>query len=67
MAVLEEAQLPGGDELLEVRRRRYQEARQAGLSIVEAKLFADSDQDVGLLRRCLKNGWTPEQIARVVL
>lgn len=58
---------PVDDELLEVRRRRYQEARRAGLSIVEAKLFADSGEDVGLLRRCVKNDWTPSQIARIVL
>lgn len=55
------------DEQLQVRRNRYDEARRAGLSIVEAQLFRDSGADVGLLRRCVANRWTPEQIARVVL
>jgi hypothetical protein len=54
------------DEQLQVLRNRYAEARAAGLSIVEAQLFRDSLTDVGLLRRCVRNGWTPEQIARVV-
>lgn len=55
------------DEARTVLKNRYQEARRAGLSIVEAKLFADSDQDVGVLRRCVRNGWSAEQIAAVVL
>lgn len=31
------------DERLEVLRRRYQEARDAGLTLVEARMFAESD------------------------
>jgi hypothetical protein len=54
------------DEQLQVLRNRYAEARAAGLSIVEAQLFRDSLTDVGLLRRCVRNGWTAEQIAAVV-
>lgn len=54
------------DELLEVRRRRYQEARAAGLSIVEAQLFADSGEDVGMLRKLVAGACDPALIARIV-
>lgn len=50
-----------------VRWNRYKEARRAGMSIVEAQLWADSGADVGLLRRCVTNGWTAEQIRDVLL
>jgi hypothetical protein len=66
MADLEEQPLAISDELLEVRRRRYREARAAGLSMAEARLFADSDQDVGLLRRLVAGGCDPHLIARIV-
>lgn len=46
---------------------RYKEARKAGLSIVEAQIWADSHGDVGLLRLCVRNRWTPEQIRAVLL
>jgi hypothetical protein len=63
--------LPVPDELSfearEVLRNREVEALAAGLSIVEAKLFADSLADVGLLRRCVANGWSAVQIAEIVL
>lgn len=55
------------DELLEVRRRRYQEARAAGLSIAEALLFADSDTDLRFLRMLVKDGCDPAMIANIVL
>ncbi len=55
-----------GDELVEVQRRRYQEARRAGLTIVEAKLFADSDCDVGLLRACIRGGCPLDVLVRIV-
>lgn len=55
------------DEARIVLRNRYTEARRAGLSIVEAQLFRDSSTDVGLLRRCVRNRWSAEQIAAVVL
>jgi hypothetical protein len=55
------------DELLEVRRRRYQEARSAGLSIAEARLFADGDQDVGTLRRLVAGKCPPDLIALIVV
>lgn len=54
------------DELLEVRRRRYQEARDAGLSIVEAKLVSESDADMGLLRRLVKDRCDPRLIFEIL-
>lgn len=57
---------PDYDEQLEVLRRRYKEARQAGLSIVEARLFAESSQDVGTLRKLVAKGCEPRTIARIV-
>lgn len=47
--------------------RRYKEARDAGLSIIEAKLFAESDTDVGELRRLVAKRCPPELLARVIL
>ena len=55
------------DEQLEVRRRRYREARQAGLSIAEAELFAGSDTDTGDLRRLVQAGCPPGLIARILI
>ena len=55
------------DELLEVVRRRYTEARQAGLTIVEAKLFAESEADVGELRRLVQAGCPVETLRAIVL
>lgn len=55
------------DEVLEVLRRRYTEARQAGLTIVEARLFAESDRDVGELRQLVAAGCPVETIRQIVL
>jgi len=55
------------DEQLEVLRRRYTEARRAGMTLVEARLFAESDRDVGELRQLIKGGATPDQIRRIIL
>lgn len=55
------------DEQTRVSNRRYHEALDAGLSVLEANLFADSLADIGLLRRCVANRWTPEQIVAVML
>lgn len=55
------------DEQTRVSNRRYHEALDAGLSVVEANLFADSSADVGFLRLCVRNGWTAEMIAAVML
>lgn len=55
------------DEQLEILRRRYTEARKAGLTIVEARLFAESDADVGELRRLVEHGCPIDQIRAIVL
>lgn len=56
------------DEARVARRNRYKEARRAGLSIVEASLFADDvEASVGQLRKLVAGGATPEQIARILL
>lgn len=48
-------------------RRRRQEAIKAGLSIVEARLFAESDRDVGQLRMLVRDGCPPAVIARILI
>lgn len=55
------------DECVEVLRRRYQEARKAGLSIAEAQLFSESDIDVGQLRRLVRAGCPPAVIAKIIV
>jgi len=55
------------DERLEVLRRRYMEARRAGLTIVEARLFSESDRDVGELRQLVAAGCPVETIRQIVL
>jgi len=47
--------------------RRYKEARAAGLSIVEARMFAESDTDIGELRRLVRKDCPRELLARLVL
>jgi ATP-dependent helicase YprA (DUF1998 family) len=54
------------DERREVLRRREQEALRAGLTVVEAKLFAESGQDIGTLRALVRQGCPPELIARII-
>jgi len=55
------------DEQLEVLRRRYTEARRAGLTIAEATLYAESDADVGELRRLVRDGCPVETLRAIVL
>ena len=55
------------DEDLVVWRHRYQEARRAGFEHVQACEFAQSDVDVGELRRLVQAGCEPRLIARIVL
>lgn len=55
------------DETEAVYRHRYREARDAGMSIVEAQLFADSDGDLAVLRKLLAAGCTPQMILRILL
>ncbi len=61
------AEADTSDEQLQVLRRRYTEARKAGLTLVEAKLFAESDADVGELRRLVRAGCPVEQLRAIVL
>jgi len=46
---------------------RYWEARKAGLTMVESKLFASSPQDIGTLRKLVAKGCPVETIRRIVL
>lgn len=62
-----DAPVQASEEQREVVRRRYKEARRAGLSIAEAQLFADSAADVGELRHLVAAGCPPPLIARIVL
>lgn len=62
-----EADDGGVDEAGRVVLRRYAEARAAGLTSVEARLFAESDADVGLLRALVRGGCKPQLIAKVLL
>ena len=61
----------GGESLsleqVAVRNWRYDEARRAGLSPVEAALFAESDCDLGELRKLVKNGCPLDQLRAIIL
>lgn len=46
---------------------RYHEAKRAGMTIAERKLFASSDTDIGVLRELVEKGCPPELIAQIVL
>lgn len=50
-----------------VLRWRYDEAREAGMSIVEAKLYAESNIDASLLREAVRRGCPKDLLAKVVL
>lgn len=54
------------DELHRVISRRFLEARRAGLTRVEARMFAESEIDVGELRRMVKAECPPGLIARLL-
>lgn len=54
-------------ELQEIIRWRYHQACQAGLTRVEARLFAESDTDIGLLRQLVAAGCPAQLIARIVI
>jgi hypothetical protein len=47
--------------------KRYKEAREAGLTIVEARLWADSDRDVGELRKLVRTQCPAELLVRIVI
>lgn len=54
-------------EILQVQQWRFLQAREAGLTKIEARLWAESDRDIGELRRLVVLGTTPQMIARIVL
>lgn len=54
-------------EQLAVRNWRFDEAREAGLTAVEAKLFAESDRDIGELRKLVKAGCPVDTLRAIVL
>lgn len=47
--------------------RRFREAKDAGMTRIEARLFAESEIDIGDLRRLVKLGWPPGLLAKVLL
>ena len=55
------------DEQREVLRRRHAEARRAGLTLIEARLFAESDRDIGELRQLVATGCPLDTIRAIVL
>lgn len=58
---------PGYDERHAVYYSRYREAKQAGLTMAERRLFAESDADIGVLRKLVAAGCPVELIRRIVL
>lgn len=46
--------------------QRYREAEEAGLTHQQACEFAFSEEDVGILRRLVKDGCPPKLIWRIV-
>lgn len=46
---------------------RYRQARHAGLTPADAIRFAESDADIGLLRKLARLGCPPDLIARIVM
>lgn len=54
-------------EPLTIWRRRYREARSAGLDQFDATVFADSDADIGVLRRLVAAGCDPQTLAAIIL
>jgi hypothetical protein len=54
-------------EQVAVRTWRYDEAIRAGLTGLEAAMFAESDRDLSELRRLVEKGATAKQIAAIVL
>jgi hypothetical protein len=59
--------VPDHDDVLAVHLKRYREARAAGLTIVEAKIWADSGDDVGELRRLIRLGCPADALAKILL
>jgi hypothetical protein len=60
-------QEPALEERHQVYLNRYREAREYGLTQLEARLFADSDIDIGALRRLARLGCPPLIGAKLLL
>lgn len=54
-------------EQLAVRQWRYDEALRAGLTEIEAKLFAESDRELEQLRKLVRKGCPAELLREIVL
>lgn len=54
------------DEQYAVLTKRFQEARDYGLTHVEARLFAESEEDIGTLRKLRDGGCPPVLAARIL-
>jgi hypothetical protein len=64
------AQIPQWDDLtVDEKRvaRRHLLAVQAGLSDLEAQMWAESDEPTDLLRKCVAAGATVDELRRIVL
>lgn len=46
--------------------RRFAEARAHGLTLVEARIFAEGSVDIGMLRRLVRGGCPPALAARIL-
>ena len=55
------------DEQLLLHRWRYREARRAGMSMRDAKLFASSSIDIEEMRRVAASGYPADQLLRYLL
>ena len=65
MAALHDERLEQ-EEPLVVWQWRYDQARELGLTILEAGAFADSPADLGRLRELVERGCAPELALRIV-
>jgi hypothetical protein len=54
------------EEQRDVLKWRQQEALSYGLTLIEARLYAESGIDCGQLRHLVDLGYTPEQIAKLL-
>lgn len=55
------------EEYRAVIRWRYEQARLYGLTRIEARLFAESDADIGALRHLAELGCAPATAAKILL
>lgn len=63
-----ESDVPGFDEARStVYYHRYNAAKEAGLTMLERRLFAESDADIGVLRKLVRDGCPVDLIRKIVL